>query len=363
MSRLRIARIALAIVMLSGNATADAERNAQLQGQAYAMQLEMLGVIEPDQACIEAPTCAATFYYRRATKLDESFDFRAALELYDLVRTRYPSSRDAPQAEARAAELRAHSQGDFEPLKRLERVKRDPALASSREAIDALVRDAEGFPPGRVRIEAWSLAAEAYARRLGQPELALPLYERIVDEAKDDPVSVRHAAREAIAILTARGDFDRARDVARRAHDPKLQADVARVVRRRQLHLACIFVLVCAVAMAGAAWAAAARAGAIMRVLGAAKKIAPLALGYAAYVGGVGALLATSYEGGTMRPFVLFGVALGPVLLFARAWSAAGRATRGARAGRAAVCAAAALATAFLLLESVDVAYLEGLGL
>ena len=88
-----------------------------------------------------------------------------------------------------------------------------------------------------------------------------------------------------------------------------------------------------------------------------------IVLAYAAYVAVVGALLAAGYEEGTARPFLLFGAVLVPLLLLARAWGAAGSQEPRARGMRAALCAASALGAAFLVLEHVDVAYLEGLGL
>ena len=66
-----------------------------------------------------------------------------------------------------------------------------------------------------------------------------------------------------------------------------------------------------------------------------------------------GAVLASSYESGTAKPFLFFGSALFPLLVIARAWGAAGASTTKARAGRAAVCAAGVASAAFL-------AYVEG---
>jgi hypothetical protein len=315
---------------------------------------------ETDAAC-------ATALYAMASKEDAALDLALAAEDYQLVELNDPSSPFVPQARSRAAELHARYEGGFVPLVKLERVRRDPKLASDAGAIDALVRDADGFPEGLVRIESWSLAADAYAGRLGRPNDALPLYRRIVGDPRSDAVRVRDAAREAAAILFAKGDLEAAGALARlpAVHDadPGLETRVARLVRRHRVHLASVAVLVATAAMAAAAWAAAARARAMARVATAARRIAPIALGYAAYVGGAGALLASGYEGGTARPFLFFGVVLGPILLLARAWAAAGRATRSARALRAFACAASALAAAFLVLEGIDAAYLEGMGL
>ncbi|HEY8078044.1 MAG TPA: hypothetical protein VIF62_28150 [Labilithrix sp.] len=312
-------------------------------------------------ALLVAAAARAEPDFARAEDEDARGDFEDAVRDYDAVATRDPSSRVAPQAAARAAVLRAHAEGSFDPFRKLERVRRDPKLASDPAAIDALVHDADSFPPGLVRVEAWSLAAEAYARRLGRPADAVPLWKRVADDPASDPVLARHAASEAVALLVAGGDLDAAAAIA--ARDPALAREVARLVRRHRLHVACIGVLVLAGALAAAAWAAAARARRAAQVAAATRRIAPLALGYAAYVGAAGAVLASSYEGGTGRPFLAYGVALGPILLLARAWAAAGRRTRSARTARAVVCGAAALAAAFLVLEGVDATFLAGLGL
>jgi hypothetical protein len=49
--------------------------------------------------------------------------------------------------------LGVRPEGDFAPLARLHRFKRDAALAADPEAIVALARDTEAFPPGIVRAE------------------------------------------------------------------------------------------------------------------------------------------------------------------------------------------------------------------
>jgi len=88
-----------------------------------------------------------------------------------------------------------------------------------------------------------------------------------------------------------------------------------------------------------------------------------LALAYAAYVAVFGGLLASGYEAGTTRPFLYFGLVLLPIVLLARAWAAAGGESIAARGGRAALCAMSAAAAAFLVLEVVDVSFLDGVGL
>jgi hypothetical protein len=108
-------------------------------------------------------------------QLDEDdFAFARAVEDDRAAIKAAPDTRWAIRAGDRADWLRARSEGDFAPLARLERVRRDTAAASDPAAIDALARDLEAFPPGTVRVEARMLVAEANLGRLHRPEAALP---------------------------------------------------------------------------------------------------------------------------------------------------------------------------------------------
>jgi hypothetical protein len=93
------------------------------------------------------------------------------------------------------------------------------------------------------------------------------------------------------------------------------------------------------------------------------KRIARFAIAYGVYVAAAGALLASGYERGHARPFLLLGAALPPLFLLARAWGSGGSSSTPARASRALVAAASVLGAAFLVLERVDATYLEGFGL
>ena len=62
------------------------------------------------------------------------------------------TTRWAFRASDRITWLRARSEGDFAPLRRLESVRHDPALSVDPATLDALRREAEGFPPGMVRV-------------------------------------------------------------------------------------------------------------------------------------------------------------------------------------------------------------------
>jgi hypothetical protein len=137
----------------------------------------------------------------------------------------------------------------------------------------------------------------------------------------------------------------------------------SRALRRHKLHLASIAALTSAGVLALIAFVRAARAGRLAAVIDRTRASSRLVIAYCAYVAVAGGMLASGYEEGTARPFLLFGVLLVPLLLIARAWGAAGSPARAARSLRAGLCATSALGAAFLVLEHVDVGYLEGLGL
>jgi hypothetical protein len=119
-----------------------------------------------------------------------------------------------------------------------------------------------------------------------------------------------------------------------------------------------LFVVLASMALVGAA-----RRGAFASATRAVRGFAPLAAVFVVFVGGAGGGLAASYETGSAAPFLLLGSVALPLVLLARAWAAVGSAATRARALRAAVCAGAALAAAFVVLDMLGVSYLQGFGL
>jgi hypothetical protein len=346
-------------------------RFARRLAAAFATMLLVLGARPAAAHLDDAGDVAATRARARAIldnaeHDDDALDFAHALAHYDEGRALDPGSGGAPRADTRAATLRAHAEGAFVPYAKLERVRRDPTLSSDPRVIEDLVREAESFPVGLVRIEVWVMAAEAYANRLGRPLDADALLHRVLADPLTDRVVAQKAARDLVALRLGHGDLegaDEAVAVAGGRADPRLARDLRRAARRRNMHGASIALLVAMALFAARATFAAARRGAGARVRGAIRGAWKLALGYAAYVSIGGALLASGYEAGTTKPFLYFGMVLVPLVLVARAWAAAGGSSRSARGGRAALCAMAAAAAAFLVLEAVDVTYLEGMGL
>ena len=339
--------LALAILLTAGRA--GAEPNA-----------------EPNAEDGAATRARAEAILRKAERDDDAFEFARALAHYDEGRALDPGNGRAARAEARAATLRAHAEGDFVPYAKLERVRRDPSLSSDPRVVEGLVHDAESFPAGLVRVEVWVMAAEACAHRLGRPLDAEALLARVVTDPLADRVVAQKAARDLVVLRLGRGDLAGAEDAVRAAGvraDPQLERDVHRAVRRRTMHSAAIAVLAAMVLLALRAAALAVWRGGGARVRVAVARTWWIALAYAAWVAVGGALLASGYEAGTTKPFVYFGVVLLPLVLLARAWAATGSESARARGGRAALCAMGALAAAFLVLEGVDVTFLDGMGL
>jgi hypothetical protein len=315
-------------------------------------------------AVSDDPTAAAEGLYLLAEMDDESFLFASALARYKASFARSPSSPYTPRAVSRASWLREHSEGDFAPLVRLETVRRDSALANNPAAIDALAKDADGFPPGRVQVEARMLVAEAYIGRMHRSDEGLAELKRVASDRHADVLTARQAAREIVDAYVAEGDLDAAARAARELGnklDPKVGRDLARLARRRTLHRVAIFnvvaVLLCAalsLALGKGSW------GALAREL---RRFGPFALAFVVYVGLIGGWLASSYESGNALPFILLGGATLLLGAAARAWAVTGSPRRWARGLRAALCASSVVAAGFLLLERIDASYLAGFGL
>jgi hypothetical protein len=309
---------------------------------------------------------AADALFRLAETDDEAFRFADALREYDACAARSPSSRWTPRAVARARALRERSEGDFAPLTRLESVRRDPRLADDPAAIDGLAGDAEGFPPGHVQVEARMLVAEAYLGRLRRPAPGLAELEKVVSDPHADVVTSRQAARELVETRVNQGDLEGA---ARRGAElgtmlePKVLAGVRQAIRRKRAHRAATAVLTLLGGLALASVVRAATRKALAPVAGALWRMIPLAAVYAAYAAVVGGLLASSYESGNAAPFLALGFAILIIACVSRAWSAAGSPRPVARILRALLCASSVVAAGFLILERIDISYLQGFGL
>jgi len=249
---------------------------------------------------------------------------------------------------------------------RLEQVRGDPRRASDPAAIEALARDAEMFPAGQVQIDARMVVAIAWLERLNRPDDAIAELHKIALDPLADPVTSRFAEGQIVDALVREGHVDAGAAEAH-AHadrlDPRFVAQVDRVVRRRSVRRGALAVIAVFVALASLALGRAARRGDLEPARRAFKGFAPLATLFVVYTACAGGLLAASYESGNAAPFLLLGAMALPLVLLARGWAAVGSSTAVARVLRAAVCAGAALAAAFMALDVLGLSYLSGFGL
>jgi 4-hydroxybenzoate polyprenyltransferase len=139
--------------------------------------------------------------------------------------------------------------------------------------------------------------------------------------------------------------------------------DEARRAARRDRAASAAFAVTAALAAIGACgFVRAARRDGARRAARAI--VRPLAVATALYVGGAAAVLTALHGEADARPFLWLGLGVLAMDWVARAWRAGWVDERpGARALRAASCAAGVLAVAFLALAYTNAAYLASFGL
>jgi hypothetical protein len=299
--------------------------------------------------------------YEQAEREERDLDFGAALAHYESSVKTDPSNRWALRATARAHWLRQRSEAGFVPLVKLERLRRDPTAQGDAQAIDSLAGDLERFPPGEVRVEARMYVAEAYATKLARPKAAERELDALLDEPNGDPPLKAQAAERLAGIAMARDDVPTARRAAARVttFDPPLGKRVARWARRRILERGAVATLALFALLAGQAAARRLRGerlGELVRVL-------PRAAAICAYLALGATLLANAFEHGHALPFVLLPASALVVAALSRAWALSSSSSRRARAARAVFGVLAVASAAFLLLDRIDVRYLESFGL
>ncbi len=311
----------------------------------------------PGRAAAEA-SCA------RADEAARDLRFEEALAAYRAAIAADPSARCALSARARAEDLEAHAEGGFGPLAELSAVRRDPQKMADRAAIEALARDLEGFPPGRVRVEARLVVAEAWDHRLGEPVRAIAAYEAAVADRGGDKLTRALALSELWALRRQRGEIREALAVVEGEPllSPAVTAAVRRAMRREWMRAAAVVVLGGLLAIGAASLARlVAKARDVREVP--ALVVRPFAVAFALYLGGAGAVLVRLHGEGDARPFVWFGLGVLTVAAVARAFRlAVGPRGPAVRAAWAAACVAGVIAAAFLSVERTDPSYLEGLG-
>jgi hypothetical protein len=319
-----------------------------------------------------APTSAIAPSATRARELYDAAERADADRLYADAALAYegaiaadPRAAFAGHARARLADLRAHAEGGFAPLARLDEVRRDPTKRADRAAIEALARDLEAFPPGRVRSEARLVVADAWWHALGDPRRAVGPLRAVIDDADAERRTRTLALSELVSLDRALGDPGAALEDVRAHADlaPKLFADLARAARRVRLRLASIGVAVALAAIGAASLARAIRRARDPRRV-ADVVLRPWAIAVALGIAGAGALAVRLAGGAATRPLLLLGPTLAAVDVAVRSWRlASGDERPVARAARAVLHVAGAAAIAFLILDATAPSVLERLGL
>lgn len=306
----------------------------------------------------------ARLAYERAETAAADLRFAEALAAYEQAATLDPSAPFVRVARARSADLRAHSEGDFVPLTRLEKVRRNPA--ATREDIEALTQDATQFPPGRVRSEAQLVAAEAYWHRFGAPDLAARSLAAVLEDPSADRLTRSLALSEHVALERERERLDTAALLVARYPDlaPNLTAEIRRLVRRVWLgRIAWIgfsgLMIVGGMGALRAMWRHRHDPEETIR-----KVVRPASVAFALYIGGAASILVRLHGEGDVRPFLWLGLGVLAVDIAARGWRAGFVDERTiVRLTRAVASVIAVLAVAFLALQYADAVYLETIGL
>jgi hypothetical protein len=178
----------------------------------------------------------AEAYFRIGLLEEEDGAFERALVAQRACMAKAPTSGWTRSARNRISWISARSEGHFVPLARLQRVRRDPTLSNDPAAIDALARDVEAFPAGRVRAEARMFVAEAWLTRSDKRDEAVAEFQRVADDPTSDSMDAAFASRHLVESLLSEGRIDDAANEVRAHHfDPKIVGEVARRVRRQTL--------------------------------------------------------------------------------------------------------------------------------
>jgi hypothetical protein len=230
-----------AVVAASGEALAEAKAALATNPQDRAAAR---GALERATSAGDEPLAVAEAYFRLGVLEEEDGAFVRALADQRACTTKGAGTSFARSARLRIGWISARSEGDFAPLARLQRVRRDPVLLYDPAAIESLATDAEAFPPGRVRAEARMFVAGAWLHRMNRKEDAIGEMRKVVDDASSDSTDASLAHRRLVETFLADRRLDDAeREVKDHPFDPKLGAEVGELIRHRTLRRAAFFVV------------------------------------------------------------------------------------------------------------------------
>lgn len=128
---------------------------------------------------------------QRGLRSEQSLDFSSAEAAYAKVVELRPSASFAHRARIRLEDLRAHSEGGYEPLRQLEALRRSHRASDPAE-LEAFWGEVQRFPSGRVRAESLLLLSEGWGPRLKLYGKSIESASKLVREQKiDRPLRVR----------------------------------------------------------------------------------------------------------------------------------------------------------------------------
>jgi tetratricopeptide (TPR) repeat protein len=218
------------------------------------MERADIGEAERKAYLADAPGPIEHAYFRLGALEEQEGAFERALADFRACGAESPTSSFSRSARNRIGWIGARSEGEFAPLARLHRVRRDPALVDEPAALEGLASEAEDFPPGRVRAEARMFVAEAWLARTNKRDAAIALLRAVADDPSSDSMDAALARRRFVQVLVADGRLDAAADEVRTHRvEPPLAADVRRLLRRRMLQRLALAGLLGLVAVAIAA--------------------------------------------------------------------------------------------------------------
>ncbi|HSY22435.1 MAG TPA: hypothetical protein VK841_09990 [Polyangiaceae bacterium] len=206
------------------------------------------------------PMAVAEAYFRLGVLEEEDGAFGRALADQNACRAKAPTSNWGRSARLRIGWIASRSEGDFAPLARLQRARRNPAILGDPGALASLAHDAETFPPGRVRAEARMFVAESWLLVMNRRHDALEELRKVEDDPSSDSTDAVLAHGRLVDAFLTEGWLDEAeREIHSRPTDPSLTDRFQRLVFRRALRRAAIVGLSVLIAFAAIAAARAIR--------------------------------------------------------------------------------------------------------
>jgi hypothetical protein len=186
------------------------------------------------------PGATSEAYFRRGALDEEDLEFARALTDYRAcaaATAAHAGGRWARNADLRIRWLSARSEGDFVPLARLNGVKRDPAASSDPAAMEAFARDVDTFPPGTVRGASRVLIGTAWLD-LHRPKDAIREFRKVVTDPRAEGIDARFAKRGLVDALLTDGQLEEASqqvEMYALQLEPQVVVRIRRLVRRRAL--------------------------------------------------------------------------------------------------------------------------------